>query len=61
MDLGEKRGDEKRAKGLGVVDLDRADGLEPNDAWTFKQRRAMKRKLKDLEGSLVDLDRVDGL
>ena len=34
---------------------------QPNDAWTLKARGVTKRELKDLEGSLVDLDRADGV
>ena len=42
-----------------LMDLDRADKVQPNDAWTLGQRGVTKIELKDLEGSLVDLDRAD--
>ena len=41
------------------MDLDRADEVQPNDAWTLGQRGVTKIELKDLEGLLVDLDRAD--
>jgi tetratricopeptide (TPR) repeat protein len=42
-------------------DLDKADVLEPNDAFTLRSRGDVKKMLKDYQGALNDLDKADVL
>ncbi len=42
-----------------LEDLDNADVLEPNNAFTLKTRAYVKRMLHDYQGALEDLDKVD--
>jgi tetratricopeptide (TPR) repeat protein len=44
-----------------LEDLDKADVLEPNDAFTLRSRGDVKIMLKDYQGALEDLDKVDVL
>lgn len=58
------RGDCKRMmedqKGA-LADLDAADQLAPDNAFTLKARGVTKKELGDLKGSLIDLDAADRL
>jgi len=42
-----------------MEDLDKADVLEPNNAFTLGTRGNVKRMLKEYQGALEDLDKVD--
>jgi len=42
-------------------DLDKADVLEPNNAFTLRSRGDVKKMLKDYQGALNDLDKADVL
>jgi tetratricopeptide (TPR) repeat protein len=42
-------------------DLDKADVLEPNNAFTLRSRGDVKKMLKNYEGALNDLDKADVL
>jgi serine/threonine protein kinase len=44
-----------------LEDVDKADVLEPNNAFTLKIRRDVKRMLHDYQGALEDLDKADVL
>ncbi|KAH8955755.1 hypothetical protein BDL97_07G003500 [Sphagnum fallax] len=44
-----------------LEDLDKADVLEPNDAFTLSVRGKVKRMLDDYQGALEDLDKADVL
>jgi tetratricopeptide (TPR) repeat protein len=44
-----------------LEDLNKADVLEPNHAFTLRTRGVVKRMLKDYQGALEDLDKVDVL
>ncbi len=49
------------ACGSILLHNDKADVLEPNDAFTLKLRGDVKRKLDDYQGALEDLDKADVL
>ncbi len=44
-----------------MEDLDKADVLEPNNAFTLMSRGNVKRMLKEYGGALEDLDKADVL
>jgi tetratricopeptide (TPR) repeat protein len=44
-----------------LEDLDEADVLEPNNAFTLRTRGNVKRMLKEYRGTLEDLDKADVL
>jgi hypothetical protein len=44
-----------------LEDLDKADVLEPNNAFTLRCHGNVKRMLEDCQGALEDLDKVDVL
>jgi tetratricopeptide (TPR) repeat protein len=44
-----------------LEDLDKADVLEPNDAFTLRNRGVVKMMLKEYQGALEDLDKADVL
>jgi len=44
-----------------LEDLDKADVLEPNNAFTLRSRGVVKYKLHDYQGALEDLDKADVL
>jgi tetratricopeptide (TPR) repeat protein len=44
-----------------LEDLDKADVIEPNNAFTLKNRGDVKRMLKEYRGALEDLDKADVL
>jgi tetratricopeptide (TPR) repeat protein len=44
-----------------LEDLDKADVLEPNNAFTLTTRARVKRMLHDYQGALEDLDKADVL
>ncbi|CAM6059862.1 unnamed protein product [Sphagnum tenellum] len=44
-----------------LEDLDKADVLKPNDAFTLRARGEVKRMLDDYQGALEDLDKADVL
>jgi tetratricopeptide (TPR) repeat protein len=44
-----------------LEDLDKADVLEPNNAFTLKSRGDVKYMLKEYQGALEDLDKADVL
>ncbi|CAK9273806.1 unnamed protein product [Sphagnum jensenii] len=44
-----------------LKDLDKANVLEPNDAFTLRKRGDAKRMLKDYQGALEDLNKADVL
>jgi tetratricopeptide (TPR) repeat protein len=44
-----------------LKDLDKADFLEPNNAFTLQSRGNVKQKLKDYQGALEDLDKANVL
>jgi len=44
-----------------LQDLDKADVLEPNNAFTLANRGRIKYMLKEYKGALEDLDKADVL
>jgi hypothetical protein len=44
-----------------LEDLDKADVLKPNNAFTLRSYGNVKRMLEDCQGALEDLDKVDVL
>ncbi len=44
-----------------LEDLDKADVLKPNDAFTLRDRGEVKRMLDDYQGALADLDKANVL
>jgi hypothetical protein len=42
-----------------IKDLDKADVLEPNNAFTLRTRGTVKNMLDDYQGTLEDLDKAD--
>jgi tetratricopeptide (TPR) repeat protein len=44
-----------------LFDLDKANNLEPDDAFTLKERGEVKLKLNDYEGAMLDLDKANHL
>jgi len=44
-----------------LEDLDKANVLKPNNAFTLRSRGAVKKMLHDYQGALEDHDKVDVL